>query len=188
MMRGRLPLINLESAFTMNYHVEQSPIQNFALKFRKFAMVLGAISAVSILIMIFSTSLDTIMRFVFNSPVPGMFELNEVLLVICVYMGITWTQMDRGHIRVEVFVWRLPQKARHYLNIVAWSITLLFIGILCVQTFYGFLDSFRIREFRWGSVQMPIWWAKGLIPVGCFLMMIQLTIDIIMEFQSAHKK
>ncbi len=172
----------------MNDHAEQSSIQRFAFKFRKFAMTLGAISAISVLIMIFSTSIDTIMRFFFNSPIPGMFELNEVLLVICVYMGITWTQMDRGHIRVEVFVWKLPKQARHYINIVAWSVTLIFVTILCIQTYFGFLDSFRIREFRWGSVQMPIWWAKGLIPIGCLLMMIQLVIDIIIEFQSVYKK
>jgi TRAP-type C4-dicarboxylate transport system permease small subunit len=150
----------------------------------KFSTVLSSVSAVCILLMILSTTIDTTARFLFNNPIPGMFELNEVLLVICVYMGISWTQIKRGHIRVEVFVLKFSARNRYFLNIFAWSVALFFVGILCYQSFYGFLDSYRIREFRWGSVQMPIWWAKGLVPLGCLMLMIQLVLDIISELKS----
>jgi TRAP-type C4-dicarboxylate transport system permease small subunit len=40
------------------------------------------------------------------------------------------------------------------------------------------LRSYEINEFRWGSVQMQIWWAKGLVPLGCFLGCLQLLVDI----------
>lgn len=147
-------------------------------KYRKFSAALSSVSAITIALMMLSTTIDASARYVFNQPLPGVFELNEVMLVICVYMGITWTQMERGHIRVEIIVSRVSPTTRHALNILSWGVALFFVGILCYQTYLGFLDSYRIREFRWGSIQMPIWWAKGLVPLGCFMLMVQLVLDI----------
>lgn len=45
------------------------------------------------------------------------------------------------------------------------------------------MESFQVREFRWGSVQMPIWWAKALVPIGCWMMNLQLIIDIWRDVQ-----
>lgn len=153
-------------------------------KYRVFSTALSSLSAITIAIMMLSTTIDATARYVLNKPLPGIFELNEVLLVICVYMGITWTQMERGHIRVEVIISRVSRNTRHILNILSWAVALIFVAILCYQTFQGFQDSFRIREFRWGSVQMPIWWAKGLVPLGCLMLMAQLVLDIWKEIMA----
>jgi len=153
-------------------------------KYRILSTALSSLSAITIALMMLSTTIDATARYVLNNPLPGIFELNEVLLVICVYMGITWTQMERGHIRVEIIVSRVSTKTRHSLNILSWVVALIFVAILCHQTFLGFQDSFRIREFRWGSIQMPIWWAKGLVPLGCLMLMAQLVLDIWKEIMS----
>jgi len=162
----------------MNDAVKLTLVERIESKYRKFSVALSCLSGITIALMMISTTIDASARYIFNHPLPGVFELNEVMLVICVYMGMTWTQMERGHIRVEVFLLRVSPRTRHILNILCWGVTLIFVGILCYQTYLGFLDSFRIREFRWGSVQMPIWWAKGLVPLGFLMLMIQLVLDI----------
>lgn len=168
--------MNDETKLTLAEKIEQ--------KYKVFSIGLSSISAVTIAIMMVSTTIDATVRFVLNTPIPGIFELNEVILVVCVFMGITWTQMERGHIRVEVVLMRVSPRTRHILNVFSWTVALIFVGILCYQTYQGFQDSFRIREFRWGSVQMPIWWAKGLVPLGLLLMMAQLVLDIWKEINS----
>ena len=129
-------------------------------------------------LMIISTTADTSLRFTINFPIPGVFELNEVLLVIVVFFGITWTQIERGHTRVVLFLRRLPIHWAIILDILCWVLCFLFLGILGLQSGKEALRSFSINEFRWGAVQMPIWWAKALVPLGCWLTCIQLLIDI----------
>ncbi|MCK9230971.1 MAG: TRAP transporter small permease [Syntrophales bacterium] len=159
-------------------------IERVAAAYKTFAITLSWISVITIFIMIFSTTIDATARFLFNNPIPGMFELNEVILVICVFMGATWTQIERGHIRVEVFLMKSSARKQYILNTISWFVALIFAAILCYQTYMGFLDSYSVREFRWGSIQMPIWWAKGLVPLGLLLLMIQLIFDIIMEVRA----
>lgn len=151
---------------------------HFSRWFRKVCIVFSAVAAGSIALMIISTTIDTSLRFTINFPVPGVFELNEVLLVITVFLGITWTQIERGHTRVVLVLRKLPIRWAIRFDIICWIICFLFLGILGLQTGKEALRSYQINEFRWGSVQMPIWWAKALVPLGCWLTCLQLLVDI----------
>lgn len=153
-------------------------MMRFASWYRKVSMAFTAIAAVSLAIMIVSTASDTIFRYGINYPIPGVFELNEVLLVVVVFFGITWTQSERGHTRVVILMRRLPIRWAIKLDILCWILCFLFLGILGLQSGKEALASFQIGEFRWGSVQMPIWWAKACVPLGCWMTCIQLLIDI----------
>ncbi|MBI4773787.1 MAG: TRAP transporter small permease [Deltaproteobacteria bacterium] len=146
--------------------------------YRKFCVVMAFISGLTIAVMMLSTTVDASARYFFNAPLAGIFELNEVILVICVYMGLAWTQIERGHIRVTALAGRVPARARCYMNMVAWSVSFLFVFLVGYQSCLGAIESIRLWEFRWGSVQMPIWWAKSLVPIGCWMLNIQLIIDI----------
>jgi len=153
-------------------------MMRFAHWYLKVSMAFTAVAAVSLAIMIISTAADTILRYGINYPIPGVFELNEVLLVVVVFFGITWTQSERGHTRVVILMRRIPIRWAIRLDIICWILCFLFLAILGLQSGKEALSSFRINEFRWGSVQMPIWWAKACVPLGCWLTCIQLLIDI----------
>lgn len=168
---------------SLNYdrlpHLRGKPkMMRFANWYKKICLVFAIISAASMAIMILSTTIDTTIRFTINFPLPGVFELNEVLLVVVVYLGITWTQMERGHTRVVLVMRKLPIRLAIKLDIVCWILCFLFLGILGLQSGKEALRAYQINEFRWGSVQMPIWWAKALIPLGCWLTCLQFIIDI----------
>lgn len=153
-------------------------VEKIADKYGLVCTATAVAAAVTIALMMLSTTFDATARYVLNSPIPGVFELNEVLLVICVYMGLAWTQIERGHIRVTAFLMRVSEKTEVKFNILAWAVTFVFLFVVGYQSAIGAWESFQIREFRWGSVQMPIWWAKGLVPIGCWMMCVQLLLDI----------
>jgi len=151
--------------------------------YRLFCAVMGVLAAVTIAVMILSTTTDTLSRYLFNYPLSGVFELNEALLVICVYMGLAWTQYKRGHIRVTVLLQRMTNRSLVAMNLLAWSVCLVFVFLVAWQSTIGAWESIRMWEFRWGSVQMPIWWIKSLIPLGCYMLGFQLIIDIWSEVE-----
>ena len=146
--------------------------------YRNFCTIFGVVAGASIVVMIFSTTIDTTLRYIFARPIPGVFELNEVILVVCVFMGLAWTQIERGHIRVILLLRKLPPKWTVVIDLVVWILCFVFLIIIGIQSSREALHSYHIREFRWGAVQMPIWWAKALVPIGCWMMCGQLLIDI----------
>jgi TRAP-type C4-dicarboxylate transport system permease small subunit len=146
--------------------------------YRLFVTGLAVISCLTIAIMMFSTTIDTVLRYLFNRPIPGVFELNEVILVVCVFMGVAWCQVERGHIRVTVGLVRLSPRKAVILDTMVWIVALAFVLVLAQQTWHDAVYAYSIKMFRWGKVQMPIWWARALVPIGLWLLAIQLILDI----------
>lgn len=174
---GQPSCVNADHSVVLYEEVELKMIF-FSRWVKKVCMAFSAIAGASVALMIISTTIDTTLRFTINYPIPGVFELNEVLLVMVVYLGITWTQIERGHTRVILMLRKLPIRWAIKLDIVCWIICFLFLAVLGLQTGKEALRSYQISEFRWGAVQMPIWWAKALVPLGCWLTCLQLLMDI----------
>lgn len=146
--------------------------------YKRFTIILAVISCSTIAIMMISTTIDTTARYLFNFPIAGVFEVNEVILVVCVFMGLAWCQIERGHIRVTILLARLSPKKALILDIMAWIVALSFVLILAQQTWHDAVYAYSIKMFRWGRIQMPIWWARALVPIGLWLLAIQLILDI----------
>lgn len=153
-------------------------MEKISLGYKKVCMALALPAALTVAVMMLSTTLDATSRYLLNNPIPGVFELNEVLLVVFVFMSLAWTQIERGHIRVTVLIMHLPARVVALLDIIAAIVAFCFVLALASMSTVGALESIRIWEFRWGSVQMPIWWAKSLVPIGCFMLNFQLLIDM----------
>jgi TRAP-type C4-dicarboxylate transport system permease small subunit len=145
---------------------------------KRINLLLAVVAGTALALMILSTTMDTLSRYVFNYPVPGVFELNEVLLVIAVFLSVSWTQQERGHTRVILGMRRFSIRHAIQLDIVCWILCFIFLSLMGWQSAREAIRSFEIDEFRWGSVQMPIWWAKALVPIGCWLTCVQFAIDI----------
>ena len=51
-----------------------------------------------------------------------------------------------------------------------------FLLIITVPTIEGAYSSFLDKEFRWGIMQMPIWWVKIIVACGLFLAFLQMVL------------
>ena len=146
--------------------------------YKRFVAGFALAACVSIAVMMFSTTLDTIMRYFFNRPIAGVFELNEVILVVCVFMGLAWCQIERGHIRVTILLVRLSPRTIVIMDTIVWIVAFVFIMTLAIQTGHDAVYAYSVKLFRWGRIQMPIWWARALVPIGLWLLCIQYILDI----------
>ncbi|MBI5581056.1 MAG: TRAP transporter small permease [Deltaproteobacteria bacterium] len=158
-------------------------MENLARWLNKINIFFSFIAAAAIAMMMISTTLDTTSRYVFNYPIAGVFEFNEVLLVIAVFMTLSWTQEARGHTRVVLGLRRFSIRSAIKLDTLCWVLCFIFLAVMGWQSAREALRSYEINEFRWGSVQMQIWWAKALVPLGCWLTCLQLVVDIWVNFR-----
>ncbi len=71
------------------------------------ARILPAVSAGLILAMVAVTVIDVIGRYLFNSPLPGAFELTQVLLADLVLAALPITTLKGSHVEVDLLssVW-----------------------------------------------------------------------------------
>lgn len=63
-------------------------------------------------VMVLLITLDVVLRYFFNQPIRGSYELIEFMLVFIVFTGLAFTQTKTGHISIDLLTSRLSQKAR----------------------------------------------------------------------------
>lgn len=146
-------------------------LENF---FRSVSNLFGAVSLVFLMFLMLGTTLDAAARGIWGRPISGVFELAELSMVLVVFLGLGWTMLDNAHIRVTLLVERMPPWAARIAETLSWGFAALLLLILAVPSTQDAAHSFAIREFRWGYIEFPIWWAKIVLAVGLWFGFLQL--------------
>ena len=105
---------------------------------------LGVTSAVVLFAMMLVTAIDVAGRYVFNKPIPGGFELTEILLAALIYCGLPLVSARREHIVIDTFDPMFSKALKRGLDMVA--------EVVCAVALAGvgwliFLRANRIVEY-----------------------------------------
>ncbi len=101
-------------------------------------------------------TLDVVLRYVFNSPLPWGRDVNGLLLLITVFSALPhgW---DRGyHIRMEVFYNRLQGRARGVADVATGAAGILFFALMGVQAL-RFTPYMAATGETGEDLLLPVW-------------------------------
>ncbi len=85
---------------------------------KRLSQLLSGIAAAILALMMFLTALDVCLRYFFNRPLAGAFELVGYMMAILVPFSIAYCYQQRGHIVVDLFMERLRAKTRAVIDII----------------------------------------------------------------------
>jgi TRAP-type C4-dicarboxylate transport system permease small subunit len=101
-------------------------------------------------------SLDVILRYVFNSPLPWGRDVNGLLLLISVFSALphAW---DKGyHIRMEVFYNRFGARTRIWADVASGAAGILFFGLMGIQAL-RFVPYMAATGETGEDLLLPMW-------------------------------
>ena len=107
---------------------------------KKLAKVLGFIGAVMLAMMMFLTALDVGLRYVFNRPLAGAFELVGYMMAIFVPFSIAYCAQRKGHVSVDLIMQQFPHKLRVFIRIITTFIALIFVSVISWQNVLYFFE------------------------------------------------
>ncbi|MDZ7810008.1 MAG: TRAP transporter small permease [Arhodomonas sp.] len=138
------------------------------------AWLTGIVATAFLLFLMLGTTLNVASRFVLGSPIPGVFELSALGMAVTVMFGLGWAQQRRKHIRVTFIAERLPPGPRAALEAFAWVVTAALLVLIAIPSSQEAYHSMVNGEFRWGIVNIPVWWVRIIIALGLWLAALQM--------------
>jgi len=136
-------------------------------------------AAALVFIMIFPTTLDVFLRYIFNAPLPEMFQLTEFMMIGVVYLSIAYVQQLKDHIRIDIATQWLPKKSQEILDLFAYCLSLFIVLMITWQTGRMAWEAFVTQDYTMGVVQFPLWPAKSILTIGMGLLSIRFFVDIV---------
>jgi len=102
------------------------------------AKVLNGIAAGVLAAMMVLTGVDVFLRYIFNRPVSGSYEMTEFMMPIVIAFGLAYCALEKGHVRVELLTSRLSERAQAIMNSFA---SIVFLGVFILITWQTFLRA-----------------------------------------------
>jgi len=161
------------------------------LRLEKFAQWLSKkvnwIAGIGLVAMLGLTVSDIIGIKFFKSPVPGAIEMIGFLGVVVTGFAIAFTQVQRGHIQVEFFVMRMPQRAQASAIALVSLLGIFLFGLLGWQS-YEFGYTLQVT----GEVSMtqgiPFYPFVYAITFCCIPICLLLLVDLLKSVMKAVNK
>ncbi len=108
-------------------------------KFRgALTKICGGVSYVSMFALLFAmavTVIDIVMKLTISKRVLGNIELVELSMVVMMFLCFSKTQLENGHVRVDLFINKFPPKVRCIVNGCIQCIVALFSIFMLIQSF-----------------------------------------------------
>lgn len=92
---------------------------------------INRVGVVILAVIMFLTAADVTLRYIFNRPIPGAFELQEFMMSMLVAMGIGYCAFVKGHINVDILFIRLPQRVQASCNVFHYLIGSCLFALVC---------------------------------------------------------
>jgi TRAP-type C4-dicarboxylate transport system permease small subunit len=128
--------------------------------------------------MMFLVTADVICRYVLNSPIPAVLEINSnFLMVLVVFFPLAYVHRRKEHVFVILFTEGFPVRVKLALEIV--SILLGFCSFALIGWFglETAVAATRVKEYIPGVIEVPIWISQWIIPIGAFAFCVELLLD-----------
>jgi TRAP-type C4-dicarboxylate transport system permease small subunit len=145
--------------------------------------VLALVSGLAVFSLMILAVVSVSGRNFLNSPLSGYVDWIEQAMPLIAFMGVSYTQRDGGHIRMDMLVGKLKGR----LLWMAEFTTVFFMFLLMLLLIWGSFAHFQ-RSFDFGSpmwsrdssmdIALPLWPSKLLAPVAFSVLAIRLVLQL----------
>lgn len=133
-----------------------------------------------LLVAVVVSTLNAIVRKLFDTSSNAWLELQWVLFSIVFLLCAPWTLLANEHIRIDIVNNLLPQRARNIIDVVGHAFFLLPLTIVMIITGLPFfVKSVLIDEQSWNSGGLPQWPSKSLVFIGFALLLLQALSELV---------
>lgn len=152
-------------------------------KLHRLEQVFGLISGLAVFGLMFLAVYSVGGRNLLNSPVRGYVDWIEIAMPLIAIMGVSYTQRDGGHIRMDILVGRLKGRTLWIAEFFSTFLVLILVLLLIWGSWAHFQRSFDFSAPLWSrdstiDIKLPIWPAKLIVPLAFSVLAMRLVLQL----------
>jgi TRAP-type C4-dicarboxylate transport system permease small subunit len=140
--------------------------------------VLVWIATVAMTVLMLLTTADAAMRYLFNSPITGAYEITEKYLITTgIFLAFSYAYRGDVFIRVSFLIDKMPTRVKLICDYVAQILTFAYCTFFAVSTLKQAIDGMW-EGSSLSAVPIPLSPSYFVVPVGFIAMAILVLVDV----------
>ena len=135
-----------------------------ALRAIEYALVCGAVLV--LLFVAFFVGAEVLMRYAFNSPIPGHLEGSELLLPVMIFLALSYTQATHGNVGMDLVLNMFSPGARRYAGAAALLVSIFICSVLAYFSFKNAYQLWLYDDVTSTPPYFKTWPSAFAIPLG----------------------
>lgn len=153
-------------------------------RLRSLEMFMCLLSGLAIFSLMLLAVISVGGRNTIGQPLPGYVDFIEQVLPMIAFLGISFTQREGGHIRMDILVGKLQGRPLWLAEIITTFFMLILMLVLIWGAWQFFDRSFDFERPLWSSdssldLNIPLWPTKLLVPVSFSVLALRLVWQLI---------
>lgn len=140
--------------------------------------VIFVIGVIFVVIMMLTTTADVIMRYIFNSPITGVQETIELMMIVSFAFSVAYTGYKKRHIILDLVTQHLTPRIRATVNFTTCLLTIGFFGLLAWRSIV-YADSLRSSMLTTSILYIPKDPFAYILAFGAILFCLVLISDLL---------
>jgi TRAP-type C4-dicarboxylate transport system permease small subunit len=143
----------------------------------------GYASGVLILVSMLTVCYGVVLRYVVGASTVWQLELSTYLLMFAAFVGGAYGLKHGDHVKIDIVVDRLPEKAQLYARLLAALLSFLFIaavGFIAYILWWETTEAGRTSGTAWN---VPLTYPYLIVPLGMTLIALQYLVIVVEIFQ-----
>ena len=137
--------------------------------------------------MMFLTAADVILRYLFNRPITGAYEMIEFLMSILISFGLAYCAVQAGHVSVDLVVDFLPKKTQAVIGCVTSLLSAVLFLLITWQNVLYVNENFE-SKLQSAVLLIPVYPFIGAVAIGSAALFLVLTTDFLNFLHEAVTK
>lgn len=134
-----------------------------------------------IMLMVFGTTLDVFLRYVFRSPIQGTVEVEELMMAPVVFFAIAFTEREHGQIGVDIVLRKLKGRSHHAVLLFDHLFGLFVFVLIAIATLQGGIALFEIGDISEGPLYIPTAPFQMCVFIGSVFLCIRFVVNALKE-------
>ena len=140
--------------------------------------ILLVISGITFLGLMFIGAGDVLGRYLLNKPIRGTMELSEIMMGGIVLLSWAYTQRNKGHVAVELFISHYSPRIRSIVNFLTLVLCFVLFAVITQQSAAMALRYWEEQRVI-PTLEIPTAPFHALVPIGSAFLCIEFIIQMV---------
>ena len=144
----------------------------------RLSRLCAMIGVVSILLVMALITANTLMRFLFNSPMIHTVELSAYGFILISYLGFAYAVRTNAHVNVDLVQKHFRPGAKSIADFVTTGMAVLLVCILLHYAVHQLTVEFKRGTRSWTTLQTPVWIPLSVLVFGLGVFVVELVLRL----------